>query len=212
MAREIKALRLVIASPADTLPERNLVPVVVQELNNSVCADRAIRIETVRWETDTYPGFHPEGPQGLIDPILGIEDCDLLIGIFWKRFGTPTKDARSGTAHEFQLAYEAWRNNNRPQVMVYFNQKAYTPQSKEETDQWGQVLEFRKTFPSEGLWWSYRGAFDFEKLLRTHLSNFIRAKFPLEQVSFSPVSALAANAGPARKVRDDYFAVQAKIV
>ena len=84
---KIKALRLVVASPADTLPERNLVPVVVQELNNSVCADRAIRIEAVRWETDTYPGFHPEGPQGLIvDPILRIEGCDLLIGIFWKRF------------------------------------------------------------------------------------------------------------------------------
>ena len=42
------------------------------------------------WETDAHPRLHPEGPQGLIDDILHPEDCDLLIGIFWKRFGTPT--------------------------------------------------------------------------------------------------------------------------
>ena len=68
----------------------------------------------MRWETDAYPGFHPEGPQGLIDAILRIEDCDILIGIFWKRFGTPVSDACSGTAHEFQRAYEAWQEHQRP--------------------------------------------------------------------------------------------------
>ena len=97
--------------------------------------------------------------------------------------------------------------------MVYFNQKAYTPQSKGETDQWGEVLEFGKAFPSEGLWWPYRGIPEFEKLLRTHLSNFIRAKFPLEQVSFSPVLlSPRLRPGPEKNTRDDYFAVQAKIV
>jgi hypothetical protein len=38
--------------------------------------------------------------------------------------------------------------NQRPQVMVYLKRKAYTPKSKEETDQWGQVLEFQKEFPN----------------------------------------------------------------
>lgn len=41
------------------------------------------------------------------------------------------------------------------------------------------MLEFRKTFPSEGLWKSYKGPSEFEKLLRSDLVNLIRAKFPV---------------------------------
>ena len=42
--------------------------------------------------------------------ILKIEDCDILICIFWKRLGTPTKkDGKTGTEHEFHLAYEAFK-------------------------------------------------------------------------------------------------------
>ena len=69
---------------------------VIKELNRGVAADRNLLLELSRWETDAYPGFHAEGPQGLIDPILKIEDCDILLGIFWKRFGTPTKGCEVG--------------------------------------------------------------------------------------------------------------------
>ena len=92
-----KILRVVVASPSDVQQERNVLDNVVAEVNRGVAVDRGIRFEVARWETDTYPGFHPEGAQGLIDPLLSITDCDLLIGIFWKRFGTPTSDAESGT-------------------------------------------------------------------------------------------------------------------
>ena len=65
--------------------------------------------------------FTHKGPQGLIDPILRIEDGDVLLGIFWKRFGTPTTDAGSGTEHEFLRAYASWQQHRRPQIMAYFN-------------------------------------------------------------------------------------------
>ncbi len=84
-------------------------PSVIDEVNRGVAADRGLRLELSRWETDAHPGFHLDGPQGLIDPILNITDCDLLIGIFWKRFGTPTADGKTGTEHEFSLAHEAWQ-------------------------------------------------------------------------------------------------------
>jgi Domain of unknown function (DUF4062) len=167
-------LRIVVASPGDIQAERDALATVVEELNRGIAADRGLRLELGRWETDTYPGFYPEGPQGLIDPILKIEDCDVLIGIFWKRFGTPVKNAKSGTEHEFLRAYEAWQAQDRPQIMVYFNQKSYTPKSKAETDQWGQVLEFQERFPKQGLWWPYKGKVQFERLVRGHLTNFIR--------------------------------------
>ncbi|HEY5871461.1 MAG TPA: formylglycine-generating enzyme family protein [Candidatus Tectomicrobia bacterium] len=47
----------------------------------------------------------------------------MLLGIFWKRFGTPTADAGSGTEHEFLRACAAWQQHGRPQIMVYFNRR-----------------------------------------------------------------------------------------
>ena len=72
----------------------------------------------------------------------------MFLGIFWKRFGTPTKEASSGTEHEFLRAYAAWQQHGRPQIMVYFNQRAAMPKTRAETDQWGQVLDFQQRFPS----------------------------------------------------------------
>src|SRR5262245_55213204 len=125
---------------------------------------------------DTYPGFHPEGPQGLIDSILHIEDCDVLLGIFWKRFGTPTTEAGSGTEHEFLRAYAAWKQHGCPQIMVYFNLRDPKLRSTAEHAQYGQVLQFQEHFPEEGLWWTYNGKAQFERLVRNHLTQFLRQR------------------------------------
>jgi hypothetical protein len=193
-------MRIVVASPGDVQPERDALVQVVEELNNGVARDRELRLELARWETDAYPGFHPEGPQGLIDSILNIEDCDVLIGIFWKRFGTPTLDAGSGTEHEFHKAYEAWKKSKRrPQIMMYFNQRPATPKSKVEAEQWGKVLEFQERFPKEGLWSSYKGKAQFERLVRQHLTHFLQEEHPAGSSNRSGgnkmESALAATIG-----------------
>jgi formylglycine-generating enzyme required for sulfatase activity len=174
-----KEIRIVVASPGDVQAERDALAHIIEELNDGVAADRNVRLALSRWETDTYPGFHPEGPQGLVDAKLRIAECDIVIGIFWKRFGTPVKDADSGTEHEFRTAYESWKKTNRPHVMMYFNQAPYTPQSAREAEQWAKVLKFREEFPSESLWWKYDGAPEFERTVRRHLSKFIQDAYPL---------------------------------
>ena len=80
---------------------------VIAELNRGVAHERHVVLELIHWKTDAYPGFHPEGPQGVIDPILKIDDCDILLAIFWKRFGTPAKGALSGAEHEIRTAIKA---------------------------------------------------------------------------------------------------------
>jgi hypothetical protein len=188
--------RIVVASPEDVQRERDALPAVVAEINQGIAAENSLRLELSRWETDAYPGFHPEGPQGLIDASLRIDACDILIGIFWKRFGTPVHDANSGTEHEFHLAYEAWKRAHRPHIMMYFNQRPYKPKTRAEAEQWGQVLEFQQHFPKEGLWWSYRGKPQFERLVRQHLTRFIRERMTSPADSPRPRSA-PANLTPA---------------
>ncbi len=191
-----RTVRIVLSSPNDVQPERQVMEKVIDELNGGIADDRGLCLELSRWETDAYPGFHAEGPQGIIDPILKIEDCDVLLGIFWRRFGTPTKHALSGTEHEIRAAIESFKKRGRPQIMMYFKETDFFPRTREEIAQFGLVLQFREDFPKEGLYWTFKeepekGTPTFERLVLTNLTNFIKSRFPLpgaELVSSSPTT------------------------
>jgi carboxypeptidase C (cathepsin A) len=172
-----RELKVVIASPNDVTKEREALNEVIQEVNDDTDEDLDLILKAVRWETDTYPGFHVDGPQGLVDSILKIEDCDILIGIFWKRFGTHTPDGRTGTEHEFHRAYEAWQKNKKPHIMMYFSRQKYSPETLEESKQQTAVLEFKRDFPKEGLYWEYRTLKEFRQDVFKHLKNYLRNNF-----------------------------------
>jgi hypothetical protein len=93
---------------------------VLDELNRTIAIERNTLLSLWRWEADSRPGMHLQGPQGLIDELMEIRDADLVIGLFWKRFGTPTAEANSGTEHELRRAWAAWKAQGHPDVMVYF--------------------------------------------------------------------------------------------
>lgn len=173
---QYRVLRVVVASPSDVKAERDIVPRVIEEVNRNIAHRKGLHLDLYRWETDSHPGFHPLGPQGIIDHKLKIEKCDLLIGIFWRRFGTPVSDAKSGTEHEFRLAYKTWKRKKKPQIFVYFSRKSYTSKSREERDQAARVLRFKKDFPKEGLWWDYKGKASFEHFLRNHITSFVNER------------------------------------
>jgi hypothetical protein len=177
MSGPVKIVRVVVASPADVQAERNAVAAVAEDLNRWIGSLLGVRLEVARWETDAYPGILLQGAECLIDKVLRIEDSDLLVGIFWKRFGTPTQGGTTGTEHEIRGACQAYRNNGHPQVMVYFSQKEYKPTSDEEAEQWSRLQELKKAYSAEGLWWPYKGRLDFERVLRNHLFNFIRENY-----------------------------------
>ena len=121
---------MIVVSPGDVAEERDTVALVVDELNRQVARAHGCQLSLWRWETDARSGMHIAGPQGLIDERMQIGDSDIAIGIFWKRFGTPTAEAQSGTEHELRQAWDAWRENDRPDVMVYFCQRPWFPPTR----------------------------------------------------------------------------------
>jgi tetratricopeptide (TPR) repeat protein len=189
----VRVVRVVAVSPGDVMVERQRLGKVVDELNRHLAPAHGCLLSLWRWETDAHPGLHLEGPQGLIDVAMRIEDADVVVGIFWKRFGTPTLDAGSGTEHELRRAWSAWREKGRPQVMVYFCQRPYKLQSRTDVAQKQLVLSFRDGMPAQQLWWTYRSAGNFESSVREHLTAFVLALAPTRQ-------AVAA-AGSGRRVR-----------
>ena len=179
----LKQTRVVIASPSDVKEEREALDKVIERVNRNTAEGLGLVLKAVRWETDSYPGFHIDGPQGLIDPIIKIDDCDILICIFWKRFGTPTKkDGKTGTEHEFYKAYESWKQNKKPHIMIYFNQKEYFPKNAEEAKQLTYILEFKENLPKEGLHWDYDGIEQFKEYVYDHLTNYLQDNFNKESV------------------------------
>ena len=85
-----QVLRVVLASPGDVQAERDVMDGIVQEINILLRAIGAeALLELWRWETAGRPGMHPLGAQGRLDDILRFEDADVLVGVFWQRFGTP---------------------------------------------------------------------------------------------------------------------------
>lgn len=48
-------LRIFVASPAEVSQERDIVSVVVRELRRTIGDIRGVELETVRWETHSWP-------------------------------------------------------------------------------------------------------------------------------------------------------------
>lgn len=167
-----RVLRVVLASPNDVQGERDAMQSIINEVN-SVLRDIEYHIilELRRWETDAYPGLHLQGPQGRIDEILDIEHCDVLIGVFWRKFGTPVHDAGSGTAHEIKLAISAWQKKGSPEVMLYFR-TATESSNDDEREQSEALKEFKDellAMEPQPLYWQYGNVDDFEGQVRAHL-------------------------------------------
>jgi len=172
-------LRLVLSSPGDVAAERDAMAKVIDELNHGVAKDRQLHLELIRWETDAAPDVHPDGPQGVIDAALDIQNAEIVVGIFWKRFGTPTKNAASGTEHEIRAALKNFHAAGKPRVKIYFKKDAARElKTADDHEQYSRVLRFRDEFAPQGLYWEFQDPPEFESLVRRHLTQHLLDHFP----------------------------------
>lgn len=171
MAESTTKLRIFVASPGDALEERKRLEDVIKELNSGIAQTKGLMLEFVGWETDAWSGVGKDA-QDVINQAIG--RYDILVGIMWKRFGTPTKRAGSGTEEEFEQAYNLWLEYGRPHIMLYFNKAPFFPSSSDELEQVANVLNFKSKVADKGvLFWEYNGPNDFEKIVRQHLTKEI---------------------------------------
>jgi hypothetical protein len=159
MAYEARVFQILIASPGDVQEERKILADVIYEWNNVNSRDRRVVLLPLRWETHSAPEMG-SSPQAIINSQV-VDQCDMAIGIFWTRLGTPTSEAESGTAEEIERVGNAGKH-----VMLYFS-KAKVDIDRLDIDEYGRLREFKaKTYP-QGLVESYGSVVEFrEKLTR----------------------------------------------
>lgn len=166
---ELKVCKIFLASPTETDAERKAVAEIVREIDDMLGENLGITLKLLTWEYSTYPA-KGEYSQAVIDKQIG-DDYDIFVGLMWRKFGTQTKVAGSGTEEEYNLALENYNNGTCKNIMFYFNQ-APLPQDT-NLEQFAKVKAFReKIGNTDGVYyWGYQGLENFKKEFRRHLSK-----------------------------------------
>jgi anti-sigma regulatory factor (Ser/Thr protein kinase) len=170
-------LQVFVASPSDTHAERRAMRGIVEELNLGVADSRGIVLELVEWETHSWPGVGLDA-QDVINHQIDVPD--IVIGIFWKRLGTETGRAASGTVEEIENALSLRAAGHSIEVLVYFNEQNFFPRA-DDLEQVARVLQFRGQLQGRGLLTSsYEGLEDFKTKVRVHLTQIVR-RWPVDR-------------------------------
>lgn len=167
----MRLFKIFLASPGDTSKERLAAEEAVEEINKSIGSRDNFRLELLKWENDTYPSMGVDG-QDVINKQIG-EDYQIFVGIMWKKFGTPTKRAGSGTEEEFELAYDRFMEKTDIQIMFYFN-SCPIPQDADLV-QFQKVREFKRKIEDLGAYHKpFESTRDFERSLRMDLTRYVK--------------------------------------
>jgi len=165
----LKEILLFVSSPGDVQAERSVVDTVVDELNRGIARDKGLLLRTLRWERDSIPAGLPS--QEAIDSQF--PEYHVYIGILWKRFGTPTPTADSGTESEFRDALQSFRTKASPWIMFYFCERPFYSAKRDDLEQFTKVVYFRDDVGRKIHARTFIETAEFADQIRSHLTSLI---------------------------------------
>jgi hypothetical protein len=202
MLNAARNVRIFISSPGDLFDERIRLRDAINDMRNSNEFGSKYNLIPLLYE-DTTPALVGLPPNTIIrDFMVSPEEADILVCIFWSRFGSNPRTVNpatnrpygSGTEEEFLTAYMAFRANGRkPQIMLYRCVRDPSTAPNYDPKQYEQVVAFFARFESggdlDGLVRSFTDSNLFVSMFRTDLARVIRA-------TFQPVTAPTVKTSP----------------
>lgn len=190
--QQIRLLKIFIASPGDVKLEREKAREEILGLQ-PVAQKLGYMLEAVGWETHATPGMGRS--QELLNKL--VRECDLFIGVLWRKFGSPTGEAESGTLEEFNLARERHAKERAPEIMLYFRE-VHPDFLSDPGPQLQKVLEFKQQIEDGrlALYQNYRDPEHLAHLLRQHLTEYLAKLVPTISDSPDASSARAVSDAP----------------
>ena len=147
--------KVMIASPSDVAAERSIIRGIVNSWNVINSDSRKIVLLPIGWETHSSPAMG-DRPQEIINKQI-LKDCDLLVGVFWTRIGTPTGEHPSGTVEEIEEHIKAGKP-----TMLYFSSAPVLPDSIDQ-DQYEKLKAFKESCKTRGIFEQYSDHNDFKE-------------------------------------------------
>ena len=164
MPVEAKVYRILIASPRDVEEEEKIIREQSYKWNAANTMGMKKILMPIRWNTDATPSLEGRG-QSVINSQL-VDSCDLLIGIFRTRLGTPTPEADSGTVEEIERA-----NNQGKPCLVYFHDPV--TEVGIDKEQYQKLQIYRKELQTKGLTDNYNSLDEFRDKVYGHISSVV---------------------------------------
>jgi hypothetical protein len=163
MPETIQLYRVLLAAPSDVTQEHLIVEEIVDDWNVQHGQRMRVRLELTSWKTHSYPAAGTR-PQALINRQFA-DSADLVIAVFFAKFGTPTGRAGSGTEEEINRAVR-----KKKPVMVYFCKKPGTNTSAETQRDQARIESYQRKFGRKAQYGTYAEPEEFRKTLRNHLA------------------------------------------
>ena len=126
-------------------------------------------LRALQWERDSIPAGVPS--QEAIDSQL--PDYHVYVGILWKRFGTPTATASSGTESEFRDALQSFKTKGSPWIMFYFCERPFYSARRDDLEQFTKVVNFRDEVARKIHSKTFVETTDFTDALRFHVTSLL---------------------------------------
>jgi len=158
--------RVLIASPSDLEEERRAATDAINEWNAQHAAAEAAVLLPVKWETHATPETGVR-PQGSINRQL-VGNSDLLVGMFWTKFGTSTGIAESGTAEEIDQFVAAGKP-----AMLYFSSRPVDP-NKIDLKQQRKLRQFKSETYKTAFVGGFASTSELHNTLLRDLMNQVR--------------------------------------
>jgi Domain of unknown function (DUF4062) len=166
MPVETKLYCVLIASPGDVKAEREIIREEIHRWNSMHALDMKMVLQPVGWETDATPDLQERG-QAVINRQL-VDTCDMLIGVFWTRLGTPTPEADSGTVEEIERSA-----NEGKRCIVYFSDKEVSLSTIDQR-QYKRLEKYKQELNRRGLTNSYKTIEEFRERVSRHITKAVQ--------------------------------------
>lgn len=205
----MKKIKLFMASPSDTAKERKVFTEVVNSINRSRAENEGFYLEPVLWEKYAYP--EAENPQVIINKLLA--DAELVVVVFWNKFGAPTKNFPSGTMEELSLSLQKKKDTGIPSIKVYFRLPS-PPKNVKDTEEQKKIFEVKETIKDVALYKDYSTIEEFKSLLHEHINAWFTDYIskPKKKIKTKPVKKLILNEPSECKslVKDFFMKIEKK--
>jgi hypothetical protein len=163
----VQLFRVLLAAPSDVIEEQALVADAINDWNIQHGESDEARVELMNWRTHAHPEAGRR-PQAILNQQFA-DRADIVLAIFWRRLGSPTGKASSGTVEEVKRA-----QRRRKKVMVYFSQRPGIEEGPLDPREQSRVQRFRHKLGLNAVYGSYGTVKEFETAVRKDLALVMR--------------------------------------
>ena len=117
--KTVKLIRIALCGPSDVEDEIGIAKRVICALSAGELDGREILLQPLHWRENSSPDLSHR-PQAILNRQI-VDKADIVVAVFWNRFGTSTGVYDSGTEEEIKRAHTLAKR-----VMVYFSKRFKT--------------------------------------------------------------------------------------